>query len=64
MRTPGLDACLHRGSGVVDVHMDIPQRRGSAHDEAVAEQLKFLPQSANRRLVGVEEVHDLESRAV
>ena len=50
VRPPGLDARLHGGPGVVDVHVDVPQPVAADHDERVPEGVEPLPQPGHGRV--------------
>jgi hypothetical protein len=60
VRPSGLDARLHGGARVVDVHVDVPQAVAADHDERVAEGVQPLPQPRHGRVVGLQEVDHLE----
>ncbi len=56
---PGLDARLHRGTRVVDVHMDVPQPVAADHDEGVPEGVEPLPQPGHGLVAGFQEIDHL-----
>ncbi len=64
VRPSGLDARLHGGARVVDVHMDVPQPVAADHDEGVPEGVEPLPQPGHGRVLGLQEVDHLEGGAV
>ncbi|CAM5371324.1 hypothetical protein SFUMM280S_09603 [Streptomyces fumanus] len=60
VRPAGLDARLHGGAGVVDVHMNVPQPVAADHDEGVPEGVQPGPETRHGGVLGLQQVDHLE----
>ncbi|CAM5240799.1 hypothetical protein SGLAM104S_09403 [Streptomyces glaucescens] len=59
----GLDARLDGGTGVVHVHVDVPQPVAADHHEGVPERVQPLPQPRHGGVVGLQQIDHLEGGA-